>query len=1152
MTKRDFKKSFGLMTALVSLIAALLPAPAITAPRSVPASEKTSFRLASESTSKQVNATLAHLPLSFEANRGQADSKFKFISRSNSFISLIGATETTFGLQNDSTTTVLKMKMMGANEKARAAGLEELPGKTSYLTGNDSKNWKTNIPAYSRIRFENVYAGIDVVYYGKGQQLEYDFIVAPGADPDRINIEFEGAESMRVDSNGDLVLATLSGEVRQHCPVAFQTINGVRKKVAARHVLRGKHRTGIRLASYDRSKPLTIDPVLSYSTYLGSQLSHGQDVAVDSQGNAYVAGVTNSASFPTTPGVYQSASGGLLDVFVAKLNPTGTSLIYSTYLGGASGDWSLGIAVDGDGNAFVAGYTFSQNFPVTAGAFQTAFGGDSTDGFVVRLNSTGTSLIYSTYLGGSDDERCRDIAVDSSGNAYVAGGTRSSDFPVTAGAFQTSLSRFDENLAFTDAFVAKLNASGSALVYSTYLGGGEFQDEAYGIAADSEGNAYVTGLAFSKDFPVTAGALKTSKDSIIGDGFVTKLNASGSALIYSTFVGGSEWEDSRSIAIDSSGNAYITGLTTSTDMPAVNAAQPRPGSDVVMKSANSGSAWVGTGSGLLAYYVWDIKIDPSNPSIIYAGTRNGVFKSSNGGGNWSAINDGIPRIPDVPTNYQSIISIAIDPSNTSTLYAATGGVPPGGVYKSTDGGSHWVVAGLDGNAVTALVIDPANPSTVYAGTAAAPSLPGGVFKTTDGGNTWTAMNAGLSDLDVNALAIDAQTPTTLYVGTNTGLFKSVNGGAIWSENVARVAVHTVAIDPTRPATVYISTSADDYSLARFVDGRGNPRRRLVDVSGTIGNGVFRSTDGGETFDPINNGFPFDEDFYANTLAVDPQTPSVLYAGTDFGLFRSASAGASWNPTSLGGMISTGPDVWTLALDASTSPSTIYANSTIAGDAYVAKLNATGTLLIYSTYLGGLSKDEGQRIAIDSTGNVYVIGVAQSNNFPVSGGAPQATFGGGVQDVFVTKLDAAGGFVYSTYLGGSGNDEGNGIAVDSMGNAYVTGLAGGSFPVTAGALKTSYGGGDAFVAKIDNSAALAPAITSVEVHGKKLYVFGHNFSANAVIMIDGREEKTKSDSESKLTGKKSGKKIRPGQSVMIRVKNAGGAMSDEFRFSRPPQ
>ncbi|MBD2775164.1 SBBP repeat-containing protein [Iningainema tapete] len=539
------------------------------------------------------------LPLNFEANQGQTDKQVKFLSRGNGYSMFLTPKQVVLTLMPTKTTkqqavkshkqvdgTILQMEWVGANQTSQVLGLNTLSGKSNYFIGKNPKNWHTNIPTYAKVQYRSVYPGIDLVFYGNQRQLEYDWVVAAGADPRLIRLKITGADRLSVDKRGDLVLHIKSGEVRQHRPRIYQQINGQQKAVAGKYVLLGKQEVGFAVANYDQSKALVIDPVLSYSTYLGGSSGNGNDagfdIAVDLQGNAYVTGQTGSLDFPTK-NAFDSSGKNNFVTFVTKINPAASgdaSLVYSTYLGGnnnpqGNAEVGYGIAVDFQGNVYVTGISYSSDFPTTENALSRTLGGLS-DAFVTKLNASGSRLLYSTYLGGSTASSSgssadfgRGIAVDLRGNIYVTGEAYSSDFP-TKNAFTSEL-----NGGINDIFVTKLNpnASGEAsLLYSSYLGGNGF-DTGFGIAVDLQGNAYVTGLTNSTNFPT-----KNALDTYIGvndsEAFVTKVNpnASGEAsLLYSTYLGGSSEEFGRDIAVDLRGNAYVTGRTQSTDFPTKNA-----------------------------------------------------------------------------------------------------------------------------------------------------------------------------------------------------------------------------------------------------------------------------------------------------------------------------------------------------------------------------------------------------------------------------------------------------------------------------------------------------------------------------------------------------------------------------------------------------
>jgi autotransporter-associated beta strand protein len=528
--------------------------------------------------SASVDQAYGQIPMSFEVNQGQTDARVQYLTRGNGYALFLTHEGAVLDLEQPSapvavpssapasiTGVALSMNLMGANPQAAAEGEDLLPGTSNYFIGNDSTQWRTGVANYGRVVYQDVYPGVNLIYCGNQQQLEYDFTVVPGADPGSIRLSFQGVDRMSLDAQGDLVLHTALGDVLQHAPVVYQDVGGARQAVVGQFVLFGNDEVGFRVVAYDSTLPLVIDPVLSYSNILGGGGSYG-GIAVDAAGNAYIT-CGNSGGFPTTPGAFQINSAGDDDALVVKFNVAGTALVYSTYLGGSDEDDGIVIAVDGAGNAYVAGTTWSTDFPTTPGAFQTSHASDGgvSDAFVAKLNATGTALIYSTYLGGNRDDFAQGIAVDSAGNAYVTGSTASTNFPTTSGAFQSS------KIGPMDAFVAKLDAAGAGLIYSTYLGANAqagTYDMGTGscIAVDSAGNAYVVGNSGSPAFPTTPGAFQISPRGS-DNAFDTKLNAAGTGLVYSTFLGGSDDDEADGIAVDAAGNAYVTGITDSTNFP---------------------------------------------------------------------------------------------------------------------------------------------------------------------------------------------------------------------------------------------------------------------------------------------------------------------------------------------------------------------------------------------------------------------------------------------------------------------------------------------------------------------------------------------------------------------------------------------------------
>jgi len=546
---------------------------------------------------RRVGEAYGKVPLGFEANEGQTDQQVKFLTRGPGYNLFLTTSETVLSLrhakssidgqprlQND----VVRMKLVGANPAPKTEAADMLPGKSNYFIGNDSTKWHVNVPTFARVNYREVYPGVDVVYYGNQQKLENDFVVAPGVDPDVIILGFDGASRISIERDGGLFLKVGRSEVRLLKPVIYQMVNDERRKVAGSYVMKSRKQIGFEVGGYDQTQPLVIDPILIYSTYLGGT---GQDTAyaiavgtsgdVNAGGAAYITGEAGSANFPTVSS-NQAFLGGE-DVFVTVLNPAGSGVAYSTFLGGTTGfEHGYDIAVDSFGAAFVAGHTIAPDFPTTANALQPIkLTGSSQDtAFFTKLNPTTGTLAYSTYLSGSQGTRGFGVATDGVGNAYVVGQAGSGGFPVTASAFNSTNTG--------SGFLTKLNtnASGAAsLVYSTFLGPTGFS-EPRAVAVDALGNAYITGYAgtTSTNF-TTPGAFQTTFGGGNFDAFVAKFNTklSGAASrIYSTYLGGSDQDfggsqvarGSKAIAIDSNGNAYITGQTRSTNFPVVNAFQP--------------------------------------------------------------------------------------------------------------------------------------------------------------------------------------------------------------------------------------------------------------------------------------------------------------------------------------------------------------------------------------------------------------------------------------------------------------------------------------------------------------------------------------------------------------------------------------------------
>ncbi|HKU74629.1 MAG TPA: SBBP repeat-containing protein [Pyrinomonadaceae bacterium] len=1256
---------------------------------------------------------------------------------------------------------MVRLKMLGANVTPQAGGQEELPGRVNYFIGNDQSKWRRNIPTYRRVYLKDVYPGIDLVYYGKQRQLEYDLVVAPGANPKLIRFAVEGADQIRIDKTGRLLLGLKHGEVSLNKPVSYQLDeNGNRREVKSNYVLNGNE-VRFKLERFDSSKPLIIDPVLIYSTLLGSLGSDNSfGIAVDSQGSAYVTGSTDNTTFPTTSGAFKTTSSFGSAAFISKIDSTGSTLVYSTYLTGGSGTSALGIAVDSAGNAHVTGTTNASDFPLVnplktsskffkstdsaanwnnlnsgmvdsvnllaiapsapntiyaetssgiyrstdagatwsktpatgfgsfgftdalavdptnsavvyaghffglykstdggnnwsrnntaplnsaqvlsivfdpatpatmyvganngvfkstnsgatwiaqnnfgipgvpnvsalaidptapstiyagtsgngffkstnggevwtamnngmggnnptfisavvvdpanpatiytghgsgnsggginkstnggsswtpltngvssntlifsmaanssavyaaiggGGIIKTTNGGSSwtntnaglgstsvrslvthptdaailyagtsgsglPDAFVTKLNSAGSGLLFSTLLGGNGEEIGNSIAVDGSGNISIAGQTNSSNLP-TVNAFQSTVT-FDGNCS--TGFVTKLNPSVSSYVFSTYLGGGQcdtpnsiatdnsgnvyvtgragtgfptvnaFQsglagpqltfdafatkfnadgsvvystylggadaETGFGIAADSLGNAYITGFTRSSNFPLMNPIQATIGPSQSGsqlDAFVTKLNSQGSALVYSTYLGGSGFDSGRAIAVDSGNNAYVTGSSDSVDFPLVVGAVRTK--SAIYKSTDSAANWsndnygfTGASPVFAGSVVTDLVLDPTQLSTIYAGTGNGVFKSTNGGRTWSAINNGLLN--------RNVVALVINPTTPATLYVATAGSTIGntGVYKSTDGGNSWNLRsnGISSPNLVNLVIDPVTPDTLY--TAFSTGGPGThLYKTTDGADNWNLVGTRPPGIP-GSIAIDPQNHTTLYAADTVsggGVYKSIDAGTTWqSLGLSGSGAQSVAVSPFTSGLLYAGT---DQGLFKSVNG-GSTWSLIPSVSGKV------------VFDPVNSSTAY--------LLSAEFKPNESFIQRPLGVFKTIDNGQTWIQVNKGIESS----VATALVIHPFRPETLHLAVKPPGgsDAFVTKINPAGSSLVYSTFIGGPLSDslaiagaQASGIAVDTSGSAYVTGLTSSPGFPVSSGSYQPFIRGG-NDAFISKL-----------------------------------------------------------------------------------------------------------------------------------------------------
>jgi hypothetical protein len=629
------------------------------------------------------------LPLSFVENQGQTAQEVRYTSHGSQYDLFLTPQEAVVALRHSKhydfsprhrvmsmkamvadrkaaaakgSTTALRMQFEGANPNPSVTGGEKLPGVFNYYVGNDPQKWHKAVPSFAQVKYSQIYPGVDLVFYGNQGRLEYDFVVAPGADPNVIRMNLAGARKLRVNNAGNVVVSVTDGDLQLQKPVVYQNINGVRHELQGKYSLKGAH-VAFAVASYDRREPLIVDPVLVYSTYLGGSSDENQpafSMVIDASGDAFIGGQTDSTDFPTA-GLGVKNTAGIFTGFVSELDPTGATLLQSTTLGGSTGgDFVAGLAIDPSGNVYATGATFATDFPTAGKALKpTLSSNPNGTSFLAESNSSGT-LFYSSYLGGSNGtvgDAGNAVVADSSGNAYVTGvtfstpGTADVDFPVTTSASQSTDPEDGGGSGFLTEINTKASSGSASLVYSSYLGGSGansataglgFGDEGGGIALDSNNHVYITGTTTSTDFPVSATNLQPANLDPVSSAFVSEFDTTKSnaaSLVYSTYIGGSGnikaalGEFANGISVQPGTTvAYFTGTTNSADYPTTSGAVQKTGDstggaayvsllDTSVGNALNYSTFLGN-SGTTGFA---IQADTSGKFVVVGGTQSSSF-----------------------------------------------------------------------------------------------------------------------------------------------------------------------------------------------------------------------------------------------------------------------------------------------------------------------------------------------------------------------------------------------------------------------------------------------------------------------------------------------------------------------------------------------
>ena len=951
---------------------------------------------------KRVRAAYSGMPLRFERAAGDADADF--IARGAGYSLSLGRGEARLLLAGaaDAPATALTMRLLGASHAVKAHGRRMLPGLTNYVAGTNPHEWRTGVRSYAEVEYHDVYPGVDVVYYGNQRQLEFDFVIAPGASHRTIALAFDGSTDLEVDRRGNLRVGTSAGTLVQHAPVIYQKDSGRRRRVRGGYALRADGRVGFEIRSYDPRLPLVIDPVLTYSTYLGgSREERVGGVAFDAQGNMYVAGETGAPDFPVSSPA-NSHGRENWDTFVVKLNPAGDQFLYATYIGGSGYEAPKGLAVDGAGNAYVAGQTYSYDFPAINGIQSSGRG--ISDGFVVKLDANG-SVVYSTYLGGNAEDGASGIAVDALGRAYVTGSTISGDFP-TVNAQQPSLGGHPAFRTIDGGHTWAGIGSGLRASWVRAFAIDQLNPQtvyagtsADGVFKSTDGGS--TWTATGTDFP------PYPVNSMLVDSTGAVFVASDAGLFRSVDGGASWallplWMPVSALAIDSASHTVYAGA-------------PEWYPAGVFSSPDGGDTWTDTGLPV-GIAVSSLAV---SQSVIYAGTSNGVFKHA--GGSWA------PASADI---HEPVTSVAVDPDHPDVAYAGTNSA----LLFTTSGGAAWSTT-LP-YPIYSVVVAPSNPSIVYVATWYGSGMTeNGGLGAPPWGMDWQA--SGPAGTNLFVFAIDPVDARRVYGGGNVG----------WDSFVSRISADgshleystfiggassewesDIAVDSSGAAYVAGTTQSTDFPVLNPVQSNaGGLMDVFVAKISEAGTRVYSTYLGGSLSDR------------APKIAVDGSGQAHVVGLTGSFNFPTANA---FQPAHGGGW----DDVFVTTLNAAGN-----------GLVYSTYLGGNDQEL--------WSQSGGPAVAIGPSGDAFVAGSMRSTNFPTRD-AIQSTFGGGLSDAFVANFDTAGQLVSSTYVGGTGADYGARVAVDPAGGVAIAGATGSTDFWTRHAIQSMNAGAeDVFIARI---------------------------------------------------------------------------------------